>query len=86
MSTLSLADLGPKMRRELGLDASCSCNDARQTMPAAVVATIPCVETVGPSTPESSPDDAPGAAWLRTGLHRLRIPRFTATELARPIQ
>ena len=71
MSTLSLEDLGPKMRRELGLEASCHCSSTNLHP----VALIPVVEVLGPPKHESCALDGPGAAWLRNGLHRLRVPQ-----------
>jgi len=72
MSTLSLEDLGPEMRRNLGLEPSCRCAGSTT----AFVASIPVVEARKPGAPESVTSDPPGAAWLRTGLHRLRVPRL----------
>jgi len=70
MSTLSLEDLGPKMRRELGLEAWCPCGG----MTKGSVASIPVIEAGPPRASKPAREDQPGAAWLRTGLHRLRIP------------
>ena len=70
MSTLSLEDLGPKMRRELGLEAPCRCAGRKTNF----VATIPVIEAGSRRAFRSASNDPPGAAWLRTGLHRLRIP------------
>jgi len=72
MSTLSLEDLGPKMRRELGLEAPCRCAGRKTNF----VATIPVIEAGPPRASMSASENPPGAAWLRTGLHRLRIPAF----------
>ncbi|MFO7762309.1 MAG: hypothetical protein R6V61_01085 [Wenzhouxiangellaceae bacterium] len=74
MSTLSLADLGPRMRRELGFEAPCRC--ARSST--GCVATIPVIETGSRAEPKPPDSELPGAAWLSTGLHRLRIPRKQA--------
>ena len=65
MSTLSLADLGPNMRRELGLEALCKCAEG-----VAWVAVIPIIETVSRQQPGPVNRELPGAAWLKTGLHR----------------
>ncbi len=70
MSTLALEDLGPNMRRALGLEARYRCAG----MKTGVVATIPVIEASPPGASRSASDDPPGAAWLRTGLHRLRVP------------
>ena len=70
MSTLSLEDLGPKLRRELGLEASCHCSSTNLHP----VALIPVVEVLGPPKLEICTFDGPGAAWLRNGLHHLRVP------------
>jgi len=72
MSTLSLADLGPKTRRALGLEITCNCESSLGDF----VASIPviAVEVARPRAPESPDRDLPGAVWLKTGLHRLRIP------------
>ena len=69
MSTLSLADLGSKTRRTLGLEAMCHCAEA-----VAWVAVIPVIETVLRPEPNPANRELPGAAWLDTGLHRLRVP------------
>lgn len=84
MSTLSLADLGPKMRHALGLENSCKHAGFRSECVATVVVTIPVIETAGPATPKPGPTDTPGAAWLRTGLHRLRVPPVAARGYDRP--
>lgn len=70
MSTLSLADLGPRMRRRLGLAPTCPCIARLQH-----VASIPVIETAGRTDVAAVGGETPGAAWLRTGLHRLRAPR-----------
>ena len=70
MSTLSLADLGPKMRRQLGLDTPCVC----PRMERGYVASIPVMEVNKRSACDSAESELPGATWLRSGLHRLRIP------------
>ena len=70
MSTLSLDDLGPKMRRELGLDTPCVCMRVERGF----VASIPGMEVSKRTACGSAGSDLPGAIWLRTGLHRLRIP------------
>lgn len=79
MSTLSLADLGSKMRLELGLDASTDCTTSTihqlARVDKSVVAIIPIIDLAGPVSRKSPIDDSPGAAWLRTGLHRLRLPK-----------
>jgi len=85
MSTLSLEDLGPNMRRELGLEASCHCANTGH----ARVASIPVLEMVL-ETDSNSPEretrsaENPGAAWLRTGLHLVRIPRIAGPDRAKP--
>ena len=73
MSTLSLEDLGAKMRRQLGLEVSCHYRNAGL----APVALIPVVEVTGPPKREIYSSDGPGAAWLRNGLHRLRVPQHS---------
>lgn len=83
MSTLSLDDLGPKMRRELGLESPRRCTGGIACL-ATIVVTIPVIETAGPATREPEPDDIPGAAWLRNGLHRLRVPHIPARGYDRP--
>ncbi|MBS3822573.1 MAG: hypothetical protein KGY53_01600 [Wenzhouxiangellaceae bacterium] len=74
MSTLSLADLGPRMQHELGFEPPCRC--ARSNT--GCVATIPVIETGSLSEAKPLNSELPGAAWLSTGLHRLRIPRKQA--------
>lgn len=70
MSTLSLADLGPRMQHELGFETPCLCAGSN----IGCAARIPVIET-GRCTEVKAPDgDPPGAAWLNTGLHRLRVP------------
>ena len=75
MSTLSLADFSPGTRRALGLGPPCehpeSC--ARATFESRYVATIPVLVITNASKQKPGPADIPGAAWLRTGLHRLRV-------------
>lgn len=70
MSTLSLDDLDTRTRRVLGLGVACNCACTRSLYPAI----IPVVETCGPTPTSTTPGNRPGAAWLRTGLHRLRVP------------
>lgn len=70
MSTLSLADLGPKIRRKLGLYTPCVC----KRMERGFVASIPVMEVSKRTACGSAGSDLPGWIWLRTGLHRLRIP------------
>jgi hypothetical protein len=57
-----LADLDPETRQRLGIGTPCA--------PRPVA--LPVVEIARRKAPENDP---PGAAWLRTGLHRLRVPR-----------
>ena len=80
MSTLSLEDLGPKMRRELGLEGSCHCSSTSLVR----VALIPVVEVIGPLKHEICATNGPGAAWLRNGLHRLRVPQHSPRSHALP--
>lgn len=70
MSTLSLADLGPKMRRELGLHAPCACTGSSSRF----VAKIPVVEVGRRPAGNLAGNELPGECWMKTGLHRLRIP------------
>lgn len=81
MSTLSLDDLGPRMRQALGLDRSCgqACNTFQRG--GQVVATIPVIEAVEPAVRARDHAGLPGETWLRTGLHRLRVPRPTAVSM-----
>lgn len=69
MSTLSLDDLGPKVRRSLGLESGCVCAGRRTGF----VASIPVFETHGPAIDEPVIGALPGAAWIETGLHQLRV-------------
>jgi hypothetical protein len=78
MSTLSLADLGPKMRRELGLETLCNCACSNTGM----VASIPVIEASRSQVSEPAGDDPRGTAWLKTGLHRLRIPALQSPATA----
>jgi len=78
MSTLSLEDLGPKMRRELGLEAACACARCRSGPALRLLV----VETVKSAPPEPAEGGLPGAAWLETGLHRLRVPMVQASSAA----
>lgn len=70
MSTLSLDDLGPKMRRKLGLETPCNCACTRTNF----LPSIPVVEIIRSDPTGQRTRALPGAAWLRTGLHRLRVP------------
>ncbi|MGK7295859.1 MAG: hypothetical protein ACNS61_08545 [Candidatus Wenzhouxiangella sp. M2_3B_020] len=69
MTTLSLADLDTRTLRRLGLDAPCT--HIRSGGP--TFAVIPVVQIDGAGAPDRSTDE-PGGTWLRTGLHRLRVP------------
>jgi len=71
MSTLSLDDLDPKMRRELGLDASCRCRSERNRL-SAVIRVVEIRSKEHRMEPKSG---QPGADWIESGLHRLRVPR-----------
>ena len=68
MTTLSLEDLDAATLRALGLDAPCRHPGCRD--PALPV--IPVVRIDERVDTRESPD-GPGAAWLATGLHRLRV-------------
>jgi hypothetical protein len=70
MSTLSLEDFDTRMRRALGLEARCNCACTRTPFRAI----LPVIETCGPTPTPENTENLPGAAWLRTGLHRLRVP------------
>lgn len=76
MSTLSLADLGANTRRALGLEALCNCAQG-----VARVAVIPVIEVASRPEPEAANRELPGAAWLNTGLHQLRVPHAKAALL-----
>lgn len=80
MSTLSLADLGPKMLRQLGLDTPCVCT----RMDRGFVASIPVIEVSKRAACGSGGSDLPGATWLRNGLHRLRIPADSGSRVQSP--
>jgi len=89
MSTLSLEDLGPNMRRELGLEASCHCANTGHARVASIPVLGMVFETVVETDRESPEREArsaesPGAAWLRTGLHLVRIPRIAGPDRAKP--
>jgi hypothetical protein len=79
MTTLALEDLDPGARRSLGLTAACA---ACRTSPGRG-ATIPIVLIGGERGPGAK-RPAPGEAWLRTGLHLLRVPAATGHARPRP--
>ncbi len=73
MTTLSLADLDTKMRRQLGLAEPCDRSRPRSPSTANPTVTLPVVKVSHTAAPCQRQPQPPGAEWLKNGLHHLRI-------------
>jgi len=83
MTTLSLADLDPKMRRQLGLEEP--CDRSRSPSTANPTVTLPVVKVSHTAAPCQRQPQPPGAEWLKNGLHHLRIAAVKRTTLGKTI-